>query len=107
MPRITFIRPDGTRQTIDAPEGETLMRAAMQHRVSEILGECGGACCCATCHIYLDGASLAQLPPAGDMELQVLEFTAAPRRAGSRLACQVAVDRHSEGLIVQLPETQT
>lgn len=106
MPRITFVRPDGTRQTIDAPEGETLMRVAMQNQVSEVLGECGGACCCATCHIYLDDASMAQLPAAEDMELQTLEFTAAPRRPGSRLACQVALDRRSEGLIVQLPETQ-
>src|SRR5690606_33525830 len=106
MPRITFVSADGRRQTIDAPEGETLMRVAMQNEVSEILGECGGACCCATCHVYLDAASMAQLPPADEMELQVLEFTAAPRRTGSRLACQVAVDGRSEGLIVQLPPTQ-
>lgn len=106
MPRITFVSPDGTRRAIDAPDGETLMRAAVHHGVEEILGECGGACCCATCHVYLDEASMATLPPADDMELQVLEFTAAPRRAGSRLACQVLADRRCDGLIVQLPATQ-
>lgn len=106
MPRITFVSPDGTQQAIDIPDGETLMRAAIQNQVSEILGECGGACCCATCHVYVDEASMARLPPASDMELQVLEFTAAPRRAGSRLACQLVADRHSDGLIVQLPASQ-
>lgn len=107
MPSITFISPDGARQAIDVPEGETLMRAAIHHGMEEVLGECGGACCCATCHVYLDDASMAKVPAPGDMELQVLEFTAAPRRAGSRLACQVVADRQSEGLVVQLPMTQT
>lgn len=106
MPRITFVSPDGGRKTIDAPDGETLMRAATQHAVDEILGECGGACCCATCHVYLDEAALAKVPPASEMERQVLEFTAAPRRMGSRLACQVLADRLSDGLIVELPATQ-
>jgi 2Fe-2S ferredoxin len=106
MPRITFVSPDGTHRTIDAPAGETLMRVAVHHGVEEILGECGGACCCATCHVYLDEASMDKLPPAEGMELQVLEFTAAPRRAGSRLACQVLADQRSDGLIVQLPATQ-
>ena len=106
MPRITFVSPDGAQRTIDVPEGETLMRAAIQNRVDQILGECGGACCCATCHIVVDEASMARLPPASDMELQVLEFTAAPRFAGSRLACQVVASPQSDGLIVQLPATQ-
>ena len=106
MPRITFVSPDGTRRTIDAPDGETLMRAATRHAVPDILGECGGACCCATCHIYIEDAWLAKLPPAQAMELQVLEFTAAPRRAASRLACQVLADPRCDGLIVQLPAAQ-
>jgi 2Fe-2S ferredoxin len=106
MPGITFISSDGERRIIDVPEGESLMRAALHHGVDEILGECGGACCCATCHIYVDGASMAKLPPAADMELEVLAFVAAPRRSGSRLACQVVADRQADGLIVQLPATQ-
>lgn len=106
MPHITFVRPDGTRKTVEAPEGETLMRAARQHGMQDILGECGGACCCATCHVYVDDASMARLPPPEAMELQLLEFTAAPRRAGSRLACQILADRRSDGLTVQLPATQ-
>ena len=106
MPRITFVTTDGHRKSIDVPEGETLMRAAIDNQVDAILGECGGACCCATCHVYFDAESMARLPPVSDMESQLLAFTAAARQPGSRLACQLVADRHIDGLIVQLPQTQ-
>lgn len=106
MSRITFVTTDGKRRNVDVPEGETLMRAAVDNQVDAILGECGGACCCATCHVYVDAESMARLPPVSEMESQLLAFTAAPRRAGSRLACQLVADRQIDGLIVQLPQTQ-
>ncbi len=106
MPRVTFANPNGTRQTIEVPDGETLMRAAVHGGVDGILGECGGACCCATCHVYLDDTSMARVPPPGAMESHALEFTAATRRAGSRLACQLIAGPGCDGLLVELPAIQ-
>lgn len=93
---ITFIEPDGTRRIIEADPGESLMAAATREGVAGILGECGGAAMCATCHCYLeDGA----LPPPEPLEAETLEFTARNVTPASRLTCQVAA---TEGMAVVL-----
>ena len=50
MPIVHFIDPQGIEHTIDAPVGKSLMQVALDHAVPGILGDCGGACSCATCH---------------------------------------------------------
>jgi 2Fe-2S ferredoxin len=106
MAKVTFISGSGARSAVEVAGGETLMRAALDHAIEGILGECGGACCCATCHLYLDDASIPQVPPIRDMEEQMLEYVAAPRQDRSRLACQIVVTPAMEGLTVYLPSAQ-
>jgi 2Fe-2S ferredoxin len=105
MPKITFIEPGGGRREIDVAPGITLMEAARQHGVQGIVAQCGGACACATCHVYVDPAWLARLEPREEMEEGMLETAWEPRE-NSRLSCQVHVTADMDGLQVTVPERQ-
>jgi 2Fe-2S ferredoxin len=105
MPRIVFIEPGGGRREIVAPLGITLMEAARQHGVQGVVAQCGGACACATCHVYIDPAWLARLEPREDMEEGMLE-TAWEPRDNSRLSCQIHITADLDGLQVTVPERQ-
>ena len=54
MAKITFIGADGTRYEVEAENGSTVMENAIRNGVPGIEAECGGACACATCHVYVD-----------------------------------------------------
>jgi len=105
MPRITFIEPGGSRRVIDAPLGMTLMEAAVQGGVQGIVALCGGACACATCHVYVDAAWLPRLGAREEMEVGMLECAWEPRE-NSRLSCQIHVTADLEGLEVTVPPRQ-
>jgi ferredoxin, 2Fe-2S len=105
MPRITFIEPDGNRREVDAGIGVTLMETARQHGIRGIVARCGGACACATCHVYVASGWLAKLEPREDMEEGMLESAWEPR-PNSRLSCQIHITRALDGLEVQVPEQQ-
>jgi ferredoxin, 2Fe-2S len=105
MPRIVFIEPSGARREIDAQPGITLMETAVQHRVQGILAQCGGACACATCHVYIPPAWLAKLEPREEMEEGMLESAWEPRET-SRLSCQVHITPNLEGLEITVPQHQ-
>ncbi|HEX3602961.1 MAG TPA: 2Fe-2S iron-sulfur cluster-binding protein [Steroidobacteraceae bacterium] len=105
MPRITFIEPDGFRHEIDAPVGVTLMEAARQHGVQGILALCGGACACATCHVYVEKEWLPKLAACEEMEEGMLESAWQPRD-NSRLSCQIHVSADLDGLVVRVPQRQ-
>ena len=104
MPLITFIAASGARTQVEASVGASVMRAAITHGVDGILAECGGACACATCHVLI--APHDALPPRSAMEDDMLDSTAVPRTAESRLSCQVFMTQALDGLQVHLPETQ-
>jgi len=106
MVKITFHDDLGVAREVDAEAGHSLMRVALAHQITGIVAECGGNCACATCHVYLDEESAAKLPAPSDNEADMLDFTAAERRPGSRLGCQVIVTEALQGTVVQLPETQ-
>lgn len=106
MITVTFVEPDGTRHAVRANPGDDLMHAALSHDIDGIIGECGGAAACATCHMYLDPAILAQLPAPDENELDMLDFAAAPRTGASRLGCQVKVSEAMEGMVITLPAEQ-
>ncbi|HVL56301.1 MAG TPA: 2Fe-2S iron-sulfur cluster-binding protein [Burkholderiaceae bacterium] len=106
MARVTFVGPDGTATTLRIVAGTSLMRAAVDGGVAGILGECGGACCCATCHVYVDETQIDRLPQPDAREQQMLEFTAAEREPGSRLGCQLIADPALDGLVVRVPADQ-
>jgi 2Fe-2S ferredoxin len=105
MPKIVFIEPGGGRREIDAPLGLTLMEAARQHGVNGVVAQCGGACACSTCHVYIDPAWLAKLGPREEMEEGMLENAWEPRD-NSRLSCQIQITADLEGLEVTVPQRQ-
>ena len=107
MPRVTYIQPDGASETIEADDGATVMHTAVTNGVAGVLADCGGACSCATCHVYIDEAWLDRVDPPSEDELGMLECTASERRANSRLSCQIELSESLDGLVVRTPETQT
>lgn len=106
MPAITFIHPNGASERVDAGDGESAMLAATKHGLDGIVAECGGNAMCATCHVYVDDAWLARLPPISDEEDALLDGTASERLANSRLSCQIKLVAALDGLILRLPERQ-
>jgi 2Fe-2S ferredoxin len=105
MPRIIFVQPDGSSQTVDASPGQSVMEAATGNLVRGIVGECGGSCSCATCHVYVDEAWYGRLPPPDEMEAGMLEGAIEPGPL-SRLSCQIKVDDALDGLRVSIPAGQ-
>jgi ferredoxin, 2Fe-2S len=102
MPRVAFVQPDGVRREVAAPVGITLMEVARQHGVAGVVAQCGGACACATCHVYVEPDWLGRLEPPEDMELGMLE-TAWEPRVNSRLSCQIHLTQDLDGLTVTVP----
>lgn len=107
MPKVTYVQQDGTARMIDTARGSSVMHAATSNGVGGIDAECGGACSCATCHIYVDEAWLRRLQPIGADEEGMLECTASERRPNSRLSCQIRMENELDGLVVHIPEAQS
>ena len=105
MAKITFIGADATRYEVDADNGSTLMENAIRNGVPGIEAECGGACACATCHVYVDEEWRAATGEPEPMEEDMLDF-AYDVRPNSRLSCQIRVSEALDGLIVTVPERQ-
>jgi 2Fe-2S ferredoxin len=106
MTRITFVAADGTETTVDAEEGDTVMRVARAANVRGIAAECGGAKMCATCHVYVDDAWAERVGAAPEDERDMLEFAAEEARETSRLSCQITLTSNLDGLIIHLPGAQ-
>lgn len=105
MPTVTFITFSGTHHVLDVPVGTTVMRAATDHGVPGIDGDCGGNCACATCHVFIDPGWMSRTGPRTTVEDDMLNF-AAELQDNSRLACQIALTDELDGLVVNLPEAQ-
>ena len=105
MAKVTFKQPDGTTNTVEAAAGVTLMEAAKINLVPGIEAECGGACACATCHVYVDPAWTEKTGKPSDMEEDMLDF-AFDVRDTSRLSCQIKISDDLDGLIVEVPAKQ-
>jgi len=105
MPKITFVGSDGSAADIDAKVGHTLMEVAVDSSIRGMVGECGGACACATCHAYIAEDWLDRLPAMDDMEDAMLE-SAMDRRDNSRLSCQIEVTAELDGLTVTIADNE-
>ncbi|GGA47464.1 2Fe-2S iron-sulfur cluster-binding protein [Pelagibacterium lentulum] len=105
MPQITFIEPDGTRQQVEAEIGATLMETAIRNGVRGIVAECGGACTCATCHVYVDEEWISTTGGPSSMEEDMLDF-AFDVQETSRLSCQIKIRDDLDGLVVRVPSRQ-
>lgn len=106
MTKITFVRPGGEREIVNAEPGHSVMATAVDNGIDEIVAECGGCLACATCHVYVDEADLDRLPPPSAAEDAMLEATAAPRTPCSRLSCQLKATPELGDLTVHLPSEQ-
>ena len=107
MPNVTYIAHTGESQTIDVPIGMVVMEGAVRNGIDGIVAECGGACMCATCHVYVDEAWLGLLDPIGEEQEEMLGATAAERKPNSRLSCQIQMRPAFDGLVVRMPDRQT
>ena len=105
MPKITYIEHDGTKHEVQAESGMTVMEAAVKNAVPGIEAECGGACSCARCHVYVDDAWREPTGQPDEMEEDMLDF-AYDVRPTSRLSCQIKVSDELDGLVVRVPERQ-
>lgn len=102
---ITYIEFNGTEHVADVPEGWSVMQGAINNSIPGIDATCGGACACATCHVFVDPGWLKTTGLPSESEAELLEFAdgVAPN---SRLACQIEVTAALDGLIVRMPRTQ-
>src|ERR1700674_2770052 len=105
MPKITYIDPAGEERSVEAVTGATVMENAIKNDITGIEAECGGACACATCHVYVDEAWRAQTGEPSPMEEDMLDF-GYDVRPNSRLSCQIKVTDEPDGLVVRTPERQ-
>ncbi len=105
MPKITYIDSDGTARTVEAEAGATVMEAAIKNGVPGIEAECGGACACATCHVYVEEEWRGKAGGPSPMEEDMLDF-GYDVRPNSRLSCQIKVTADLDGLVVRVPERQ-
>lgn len=105
MPLITYRSHDGRTFQVEVPSGTSVMEGAVKNNIPGIDGDCGGACACATCHVYVPSEWLGKLKPQEAMELSMLEF-AENVQPNSRLGCQIKLDDALNGITVDLPESQ-
>ncbi|MGR8925356.1 2Fe-2S iron-sulfur cluster-binding protein [Rhizobium leguminosarum] len=101
MTKITFIDVQGTEKTVDASDGRSLMETAVANSIAGVDADCGGACACATCHVYVDPTWVDRIGAASAMEVDLLEFANEPNER-SRLSCQIKVTADMDGLVVQV-----
>ncbi len=105
MPKITYIDASGKERVVEAKNGMTVMETAIKHNVPGIDADCGGACACATCHVYVDPAFMDKVGKPSAMEQSMLDFAENVKET-SRLSCQIKVREDLDGLRVTTPESQ-
>ena len=105
MPKINFVDSDGTNREVETKNGTSVMEAAVQNMIPGIDADCGGACACATCHIYVSDSWINKLKVKDDMEDSMLDF-AEDVQENSRLSCQILMNDELDGITVTTPESQ-
>lgn len=105
MPLVTYIDHKGNAFEADVPAGSSAMQGAVDNMIDGILAECGGACVCATCHVYVDEAWAEKTGSPSKDEDMMLE-AASGREENSRLSCQIIVTDEMDGLVLRMPESQ-
>ena len=106
MAKITYVEHNGKEHVVEVANGLTVMEGARDNGIPGIEADCGGACACSTCHVYVDPAWVDKLPKKDHMEADMLDFAWHPDPARSRLTCQIKVSDALDGLRVQMPEKQ-
>lgn len=102
MARMVFIHPDGTRQDVDAPVGDSVLEIAHANGIDRLEGACEGCMACSTCHVIVDEAWFAKLAKSSEEEDDILDLAYGLTRT-SRLGCQIRIDDSLDGLVVHIP----
>ena len=105
MAKIKYIEFNGNEHEIEVSNGLTVMEGAIKNKIPGIDADCGGACACATCHVYVDNKWIEKLSPKDDSEEDMLDF-AFEVKSNSRLSCQITISDELDGLVVNMPEKQ-
>ena len=106
MPKITYIEHNGKTHNVEVPNELSVMEGAIQNNIPGIDADCGGACACATCHIYVDEKWFNKLPSKSEAEQDMLDMAIAPNKF-SRLGCQITVNDDLDGMVVKMPSKQS
>jgi len=106
MPKITYIEHNGKTHNIEVPNELSVMEGALQNNIPGIEADCGGACACATCHIYVDEKWFNKLPNKSESEQDMLDMAIEPNKF-SRLGCQITVNDDLDGMVVKMPSKQS
>jgi 2Fe-2S ferredoxin len=106
MTKIVYVEFNGKEHVVEVANGLTVMEGARDNGIPGIEADCGGACACSTCHVYVDAAWVDRLPKKDAMEEDMLDFAWQPDAARSRLTCQVKVTAELDGLRVHMPQKQ-
>ena len=105
MPKITYVEHNGKSHTAEVPKELSVMEGALQNNIPGIDADCGGACACATCHVYVDEKWFDKLQTKEDAEQDMLDMAFEPKKF-SRLACQITATDELDGLVVKMPSKQ-
>ena len=105
MPKITYIEHSGKSHVVEVPNELSVMEGAVQNNIPGITADCGGACACATCHVYVDEKWFDKLKKKDEAEQDMLDMAFEPNKF-SRLSCQITVSDELEGLVVKMPSNQ-
>jgi len=105
MPKITYVEHGGSEHVVEVSTGLTVMEGARDNNIPGIDADCGGACACSTCHVYVDEMWREKVGQASEMEEDMLDF-AFDVREGSRLSCQIKMNNDLDGVIIHLPSRQ-
>ncbi len=105
MAKITYIEASGTPHTVDAKVGDTVMESAVKNAVPGITADCGGACACGTCRVYVDETWRGRTGEANQMEREMIEFSD-ETDPSARLSCQIKITEALDGLVVRMPKNQ-
>jgi len=106
MPKITYIEYNGKTHNVEVPNELSVMEGALQNNIPGIDADCGGACACATCHIYVDEKWFNKLPNKSESEQDMLDMAIEPNKF-SRLGCQITVNDDLDGMVVKMPSKQS
>jgi 2Fe-2S ferredoxin len=101
MPKLIVTTNDGKEQMIDGDTGQSVMEVIRNGGIVDLLALCGGCCSCATCHVYVDPAFAALLPPATEDEDELLSSSSS-RTGNSRLSCQLRFSETLDGMRVRI-----
>ena len=105
MSKVIYIDKNDQQYVVDVESGVNLMQAALDNLVPGILGDCGGAAACATCHVYVDPEWAERSGKVSEIEADLLDGLLETKPT-SRLACQIIMNANLDGIVLNLPEQQ-